>query len=286
MANSTATNKWYVGNAVNNTPSGSYAVYVSTNGIAHTYTSGSVTIWAYRDIYFDIAGEYILDFDWLSKGESSWDYMRVFIGDPVPVTGSTSNSRPIPPPAGSNADILTPTPITNNNYPTYFNLSETWQHYRGTLPANIMELQNASLYGPTGSGFYAPPAAFDNIVINVNSCVSVSNVTVPDSSVTIDSAIVIWTPADSTDLTWSLEYKKANDTTWTVVPITGTPQYQLTNLSSSTTYEVRVRTNCGGGDYSFYSPLVFFQTTQIPIQVPFMCGFEMLRKIVIGNSLM
>ena len=276
LANSTATNKWYVGNAVNNTPSGSYAVYVSTNGIAHTYTSGSVTIWAYRDIYFDIAGEYILEFDWLSKGESSWDYMRVFIGDSVPVTGSTSNSRPIPPPAGANADILTPTPITNNNYPTYFNLSETWQHYRGTLPANYSGTTKRIYFAWTndGSGFYTPPAAFDNIVINVNSCVSVSNVTVPDSSVTIDSAIVIWTPADSTDLTWSLEYKKANDTTWTVVPITGTPQYQLTNLSSSTTYEVRVRTDCGGGDYSFYSPIVFFQTPQIPIQVPFMCGFE------------
>ena len=98
LLNSTNTNKWYINSGVNNTPSGSYSVYISTNGTAHTYTSGAVTIWAYRDITFNILGDYQFSFDWICKGESTWDFMNVFVGDRVPITATTTNSRPIAPP--------------------------------------------------------------------------------------------------------------------------------------------------------------------------------------------
>jgi len=277
VANSTNPAQWYVGTAQNNTPGGSYSAYISSNGgTAATYTTSSVTVWAYRDISFDVQGEYIMSFDWKGEGESSWDFMRVFIGDRAPVLGTTTNQRPIPVPTGSNASILTPVPVTNSSYPTYFNLADTsWQSYSGTLPPAYYNTIKRIYFAWTndGSGTYEPSAVVDNILIDVNPCFSTTNLVIPDTSVTSNSATVHWT-AGGPDTTWILEYKPADNQTWNIVAVNGTPTYQFTGLNSGTTYQVRVRTNCGGGDTSFYSPIVSFATSQIPVVVPFVCDFE------------
>ena len=133
FANSTNDNKWHIGTATNNTPGGNNAMYISSdNGITNTYTGNRVTVWAYRDILFDTQADYyLLSFDWKGKGESSWDFMSVFIGDAVPVVATTTNSRPIPAPNRANADTIAQ-PVTNT--PTCFNLSDVWQQYNGILP--------------------------------------------------------------------------------------------------------------------------------------------------------
>jgi hypothetical protein len=56
-----------------------------------------------------------------------------------------------------------------------------------------------------------------------------------------------------TENAWNLEYKKASDSVWTVIPLTS-PQYTLSGLTPSTTYHARVQAVCDNGDVSLYFP--------------------------------
>ena len=46
-----------------------------------------------------------------------------------------------------------------------------------------------------------------------------------------------------------MEYQNENDTNWTYVGSVTSP-YELTGLDANTAYNIRIRSNCGGGDYS------------------------------------
>ena len=65
---------------------------------------------------------------------------------------------------------------------------------------------------------------------------------------------------------WVVAYKTAADEDFTEVTTTQNP-YVLTNLAAETTYTVKVRTSCGGGDYSKWTSTVDF-TTNIAAPVP------------------
>lgn len=275
FANSTSVNKWYVGTAANYTPGGSYSVFISNNGTAATYTSSNTTVWAYRDIHFDVSGDYEISFDWKCKGESFYDFMSVFVGDIVPVTGTATNTLPIPPPVGSNAITLSPTPTTNSSYPTYFNLGDTnWHHYQGTLPQSYSGTTKRLYFAWTNDiSAYPPSAIFDNVEINVNPCLSVTDVAIPDSTITPTTAIVHWT-SNSPDTNWILEYKLVTDTSWTILPVTSNP-YMLTNLLAASDYNFRMKTDCGGGSESFYTSVLTFTTDCDVIRVfPWNYNFE------------
>jgi len=78
--------------------------------------------------------------------------------------------------------------------------------------------------------------------------ISVTNI----GATTVD---VSWVPTGS-ESNWNLEYKTANDATWTVVPVT-TTTYTLPNLTAGTNYSVRVQADCGAGDVSDYRETTF-----------------------------
>ena len=86
-----------------------------------------------------------------------------------------------------------------------------------------------------------------------NTCPAPTNLQV--TNITTNSADVSWTPG-GTESSWSFEYKPVSASTWTVVPVT-TPSYQLSNLSTLTAYEVRVKADCGAGDESMYKNATF-----------------------------
>ena len=65
------------------------------------------------------------------------------------------------------------------------------------------------------------------------------------SNVSNNSAVVTWTAGHGSQSAWELQYKPFDGTVWTLVDDLTTPTYTLIGLEPGTTYEVRVRANCG-----------------------------------------
>ncbi|WP_460549004.1 hypothetical protein, partial [Hymenobacter daeguensis] len=88
IVNGTETNQWYVGTVGGNGPTttGTKAAYVSNDaGVSNAYTiTAPSVVHFYRDVTFP-AGQNIvqLGFDWKAGGESTFDYIQVFM---VPTT--------------------------------------------------------------------------------------------------------------------------------------------------------------------------------------------------------
>src|SRR5690606_14001826 len=75
----TQTNKWFHGSAAGNPAD---AIYISNdNGVTNAYTNNATSVaHAYKDLIIP-AGSTIatFSFDWKAGGESSWDYLRVWL---------------------------------------------------------------------------------------------------------------------------------------------------------------------------------------------------------------
>ena len=224
--NGTYTNKWCVDTATHS--GGARALYISNdNGLTNSYSASSCSGWAYRDIYFPAnANGYDLSFDWHCLGESSLDYFQVYIGDPVaPVAGT---SLIVPDGAVSVTDKM--------------NQSASYQTYSVTLPAlatgKVQRLY--FMWHNDGSVQNDPPAAIDNLTIDVMNCPAPVNVYA--YNITPSSAVVTW--VETGDAThWNLYYKSAAASSWTMVQDAQRP-YTLTNLTEGTTYNIYVEAVC------------------------------------------
>ena len=113
--------------------------------------------------------------------------------------------------------------------------------------------------------------------IKLSACENVTCVspnTVIARNITSDEATISWVnPNTSSEC--EIEYKADTENSWTSIgSITASP-YTLTGLSASTNYVVRVRANCGDGDYSYWSDEVGFHTECGPItQLPYSTNFD------------
>lgn len=76
------------------------------------------------------------------------------------------------------------------------------------------------------------------------------------SEITSESAVISWT---STASAWKLDYQVDGADTWTTIDVTENP-YTLTDLATLTSYNVRVRANCGEDGLSDYSEVASFAT--------------------------
>ena len=156
-------NQWTIGSAVNNTPNGSNALYISNDGgITNAYTNqnGASYVKVFRPFRFE-AMTYTINFDWKYLGEGSSygnyaAYMRVVL---VPesglLTGSTWNYNTLP------SDCI---PL-DDGFPLCQNTS--WS----THTTNV-SIQTAGVYclvfyweNRSSNNDYNPPAAIDNITI-------------------------------------------------------------------------------------------------------------------------
>ena len=154
IVNGTVTNKWHVGTATAN--GGTHSIYISTDdqGQTHDYniTSSSV-VHFYRDVTFPAnAVNIVLNFDFLCGGETTFDWVRVFLHDTTftPVAGTTA-------------------PTTDNMIgDMYYNFSNPWTtktilipsaQYAGTTKRLVFTWRNDASVGTQ------PPAAIDNIMI-------------------------------------------------------------------------------------------------------------------------
>ncbi len=98
----------------------------------------------------------------------------------------------------------------------------------------------------------------DNVIID-----RISFCTRPDSlyaaNITQNEAEISFTPGDIGDTQWKLYYRQVGDTSWIDNDVISIP-YQITGLTSNTTYEVFVKTICNGTIYSDASSILSFHT--------------------------
>ncbi|MCQ2283351.1 MAG: fibronectin type III domain-containing protein [Bacteroidales bacterium] len=243
FVNGSCANQWCIGTATNN--GGTHAMYISSdNGATNSYnTSSSANVWAYKDIYFPAStNTFVLEFDWKAYGESGYDYISVFYGEPEePIAGS---ALVFP----SNATQLQPN--VNSSYPTYFNMQSTFQHYF----IEIAPFTNAGvkriyfLWHNDGSGGTTPPGAVDNVSVYEATCPAPSNLHV--SNTTPSSVEIDWT-ANPNSTSWNIIYgadgfDPANG--GTTINVTSHP-YEITNLNTDT-YNFYVSTDCGSDGQS------------------------------------
>jgi Fibronectin type III domain. len=76
---------------------------------------------------------------------------------------------------------------------------------------------------------------------NTDTCVAPTSITTTNVSIT--SVLVSWI-AGSNETTWSLEYKKSSDSSYSAPITCNEPNYTLTNLTEATNYDVRIKAIC------------------------------------------
>ena len=252
IVNSTYTNQWFIGNAVNN--GGNNALYVSNNnGVSNTYTMNTESyVWAYRDFYFTPNyQDYLISFDIRSFGELysniPYDYVKVFLGPPaIPAYNNIPSGATQLGSEYLNDSIWhTETFTVNSSNAGYQRLYFLWR--------------NDGSYGTN------PPGAIDNISITPVGCGTPRCLTV--SQMWEDSAELSWPAIYQAD-SYTAAYRRASDSTYSYVMTTDN-HILLTNLLPMTNYLVKVRTDCDTSQGAWSDEFQFSTTA-----LPYFCGFE------------
>ena len=250
-------NQWFIDTNVVTFDGTAHSMYVSQDsGTTNTYNSStSAVCWAYRDIQFNDANEFELSFDWRCLGESSYDFLKVYIGNPAPVAAG---------------DITQP---SGSQQLAQLNQSSVWEHasfslgaaYKNTTKRIFFMWRNDPSVGND------PAAAVDNISITGIACAQPINLNIV--SVDTSSATLSFTPGSSSDNEWEMMYG-TTDTIMATEVLSATT-FTLQNLIPGTNYEVYVRTLCSDGDTSAWSPALTFQTECATINsIPRFWDFE------------
>jgi hypothetical protein len=275
FVNGTLTNKWFYGSATGNMGN---SIYISNNnGVANTYTvnSGSV-VHAYRDFTIP-SGSSIsnFSFDWKGQGESTWDFLRVWL---VPATY---------------------TPTANNNITAgtgrfqvgQFNQQSSWQTYStGNLNISAYAGNTMRLVfewtNDTSAGTQ-PPIAVDNVNVSIPSCIMPSATAV--SAVATNTATLTWTPPTSAPGIGYEYYLSTTNTAPTAATV-GTANAGTTatpgGLATATTYYWWVRSVCGATDKSIWTAGPSFSTTQVPATIPYTQNFTTGNDLQLANGAM
>ncbi|MBQ0152612.1 MAG: fibronectin type III domain-containing protein [Chryseobacterium sp.] len=263
----TQINRWAYGNATGNAGN---SIYISNDGgLTNTYniTTTSV-VHAYRDITVPAgvtaASPAILSFDWKAEGQTTLDYMRVWL---VPATFN--------PTAGTNITALANSRIQIG---TYFNQNGTWQSYlntavnltpyAGTTMRLVFEWVNNNATGTQ------PPAAVDNVNLQIPTCKVPTNLAA--GTINAVNATFTWTapsPAPANGYQYYVSTSPVPPTTTATGSTTATTVV-ANGLLPNTTYYWWVRAICSTSDSSIWVPGPTFTTTQIPANIPYVQPFN------------
>ncbi|MDH6254348.1 hypothetical protein M2347_004075 [Chryseobacterium sp. H1D6B] len=233
----TQVNKWAYGAATGNTAN---SIYISeNNGTANTYNISSTSVvQAYRDIAVPAGTTTAsLSFDWKAVGESTYDYLRVWLvpASYMPVAGTQIA-------AGTGRVQLGANYNQQTAWQTYLNANLNLSSFAGTTMRLVFEWRN------DGSGGTQPPAAVDNIKLLI--CSNAAPV-VTVSGVTHNAATLTW-PQNSGGASYLIRYRPLGTATWSTASVAAVPYptpnntYTLSNLLPVTSYEVEVAAVCNG----------------------------------------
>jgi len=110
----------------------------------------------------------------------------------------------------------------------------------------------------------------------IPSCAAPAHTSVTVDNVTANSAEVSFTDEDAGHTNWIIYYGEAGTSTtnWATQNVTSTTGNVLSGLNPNTTYEVFVKTLCGGVEGEDQTTLVSFTTTTVPTTLPYTTDFE------------
>lgn len=151
--------------------------------------------------------------------------------------------------------------IASNEYAEY---TVSFASYAGSGHFIALKCERADVYNQ----IYV-----DDINVTTNNiCFAPENPQISD--VTANSAVITWTPDGSTT-NWQVQYKKTTDAEWSEpIAVNGTPSYTFSNLDATTTYQARVRTDCGNDNYSDWVDAENFTTDCGFVTLPYSHNFD------------
>ncbi len=259
--NGNAKNQWHIG-----TPTGytDNVLYVSNTGTtaAYAHNASSVT-WAYRDIAFDEnSTAYDLSFNWKANGESTYDYLHVYLGDVTYVEANNSGVLNVPQGLVQLDEVR-------------LNQQTTWQHFHIDLNGSYTG-QTKRLYfvwrndNATGGN---PAAVVDSIQIVGKSCGAPYDAHVTSLN---NSSVEIEFSSNASISAWQYVVM----TSATADPNDGTPEsiqspyIHYYPLTPNTTYYVYIRSDCGY-EHSLWSNAVVFTAPCYAVdELPFVENFD------------
>ena len=275
VVNGTQTNKWHTGTATYASPTKS--AYISnTNGTTNNYdgTVASV-VHIYRDIEFPSGNEFAITFKWKCVGESTYDYLRVYLENPtfIPQAGTL--------------------PALQHIGQQYYNLSNTWKTETIILDNSIENSIKRLIFTwrNDASVTNQPPIAIDDINIFTVTCSRPINLQV--YNLTSSTAQLSWTEQGNA-LEWQVQYGIQGFTLGSgTTETTNNNPHTITGLSSGLNYSFYVRSICGPGDTSFWAGPYTFNVPCATYTANYTQNFDAVatpnlppcwNKIVIGST--
>ena len=281
LNNGSCSNYWATG-SVNATPS----LFVTNNGTTPGYaTESNSVVTAEKLLTVGDNASVNINFDVYVGGEASssyaYDYLKVFFA-PAETNYPTSNTYTTPDYATAAYDINAVDfqnylSQTDNSYNPYkLNLTNDTLHVAIEMPnpnANPTSTSTAKLVFVWCNDGYSgdmPGAIISNVNVSVNSCPMPTALAV--DNITTNSADISWNASDEISA-WVLEYQAEGSTTWTVENVTSTPEYTINNLATATTYNVRVKSDCGNEE-SGYQTISFTTQCDVITTLPYTQNFD------------
>ena len=267
LVNDGQTNQWCIGNAT--ATDNHRSLYISNdNGVSNAYDNRSISIsWAYRE--FDlIAGTYEVSYYWKAQGESAFDWLRAFlVPDEYSLVAGQFNGNNY----SSNDRNVLPNGWISLCGPDKLNLQSDWQRYAEDVEVTTAgRYKLAFMWANDGSSGSQPPAAVDNIQLNLPTCRKVTGVTV--SNVTTYSIDAEWN-ANDLATSWHVNINLPNGGNTVFYNLVSSPSCHITGLSPNTDYELVITPICSssGTGQSLFIPV---HTACSSIDLPYTQDFE------------
>lgn len=271
LDNGNCTSRWMQGQLSD----GTYALYVTENGSTPGYADSPSSLVVAEKVFVIGPNNVIaIDFDVQVGGESDgwgdFDYMKLFLAPASSIY--EASELLVDQPYWSYSDYST----YSYDFSNYFSQAScsALKHYKyaltnGTVHVTALmhnpdptpsEMSTAKVVFVWKNDYSAgtqPGAIISNLTIQPVICPQPTNVEA--INVGSNSADIVWTPGQN-ESEWVVAYKAENENTWTETTVS-VPMYHITGLTPLTTYNVRVMSNCGGGQTSLYTYTSFLTST-------------------------
>ena len=152
-------------------------------------------------------------------------------------------------------------------------------NYKGASFTGINQTENTAMYRSSGSGSatavkFLPKTTFTYTPGAAPTCSKVNNLVA--DNITTSSADITW-EAGGSETAWVLKYGPAGfdvETDGIAENISGTPTFQITELTANTAYSVYVKAVCGVGDESAWKSASFRTACGAITSFPWSENFE------------
>lgn len=166
--------------------------------------------------------------------------------------------------------------ILNNNGTYTWGMGFPFKcHYVNSGKSIYYRVDNSPINPATGSFAGVVDTMRNNIQIvfspNPMTCSRPVNLTIANVSLT--AFTLSWTPA-GTETSWQVNWKSASDTSWQSSGTVNNPNYVINGLTPTTTYNLRVKAICDGGNESNWTTMTFATPGAVIFILPYVQNFD------------